>query len=166
LRELLAKPLIIPGQPLSRANISMDYRLAKVPFEKIRNPILAAKKLRWDKSNAWKDEIAWSLLAVTPKIIPASKDMAVGIMMDMVFKYQSGEAHKLRADMDNVEKGVYDAFESSGVIPDDKQIVQKWVRKRVDKKIPCLIIYSITEFTIYESLELYQYWTNLIKASC
>ena len=166
MRELLPKPIIIPGNPLSRANINLDYRLAKVPFHKIKNPTLAAKKLRWDKSNQWKDEIAWGIKAITPKIVPASPDKGIGILMDMVFKYKSGEAHKLRTDMDNVEKGIYDALEMSGIIPNDKQIIQKMIGKRVDVKVPRLVIYSIVE--IHHDLErfdLYSYWSDIIKQS-
>jgi len=163
MKELLRAPIIIPGQPLSRGNIALDYRLAKVPAHKINNPTLAAKKLRWDKNNAWKDEIAWTIKAARPQI--ASPDVGIGICMDVVFKYKSGEAHDLCADLDNVEKCIYDAIEKSGIIPNDKQIIQKMIRKRVDKKYPRLIIYSILEVSQYDFDNgiLAPYWVEIIR---
>ena len=63
--EILRTPIIITGEPLSRANINLDYRLKNDPVHKIKTNQLRAKKFRWYQTHENKDRNINELYNVT-----------------------------------------------------------------------------------------------------
>jgi len=141
--EVVKGTITIPGDPPSRANIQMDYRLKNVPLHKIKNKNLKAQKLKWLKTNEYKDHLAWIVQQHASCAIPKGHAVYVAMKMFFLYKKKGGIVQDLRKDIDNVEKLVNDALEKSGVIDDDKRICLKIVEKAVVKEHPRLEIYSI-----------------------
>jgi len=144
--ELIRVPVIIPGEPLSRANISLDYKLKNVPAEKINNPKLREKKKRWDATNSYKDLVVYTLMdyknANRFQTIRLPYMVFVHLMLVFSFK-KSNRPAELRKDLDNCEKLIWDALEASKLIEDDSQVCHKIVHKAVSPDKPRLEIYSI-----------------------
>jgi len=138
--------LIIPGDPPPRANLKIDYKLKGMPTHRIKNVNLRKQKERWDASNAYNDTLALLLRSQRNKhglpSIPEGWLVFVHMIMFFSFKKSDNPADLTR-DIDNAEKGVFDAIQKSGVIADDKQIVFKLVGKQVTEKNPRLEILSI-----------------------
>lgn len=153
-------PLIIDGDPLSKANLSMDYRLKNVPVHKINNGMLAGKKRRFEMCNCYKDLIVWTLrkyfgAGTKYPLLPLDQPVYIAMELCFLYKKKGGKAQHLRKDMDNCEKLIYDALEAAGVYENDSQIVLKIVQKTISSDTPCLKIRSISsgldpfEWTVY-----------------
>lgn len=144
--ELLPKGLIIPGEPPSRANIGLDYKLKNVPAARIKNKGLRQKKERWDRTNLYKDQLAMLVKnqANLHGIQRAPRDALVWV--NLVYYFHSVK-HKnpamLVKDSDNCMKLTKDAIAASGMIENDCQIVHEMITKQVSKEEPRLKILSI-----------------------
>lgn len=145
MRDVLPFPLVIPGEPVTRVNRTIDYRVKNMHPSKIKNPRLAAAKRLWDESNCYRDVVMWTVKAFcrTHSIAPIPKDTGVLVDLTIYFKAKNPNPATCRLDIDNILKLYLDAIEKSGLIQNDKQVTDLVVRKRVSPDKPCCVINRI-----------------------
>lgn len=139
-------PIWIPGQPIPKANIELDYRVRNIPALSIRNPRLQRKKMRYDLAMVQKDMIALIIkkYAAEKRFMVDPSHTNVFISARLVFhsKTQTDPA-KLKIDLDNCEKLFYDGIQASGLVKNDCQITGKLILKCVTSGQPGFGIHSI-----------------------
>ena len=127
--ELLKRPVVIPGKVPSMVNIGMNWRVARIPTEKIKNPVTLKKKQTYDYAMGWRDLAVFLLHAEAKAQAPAGT--AVFVHVVFAFKPAKGRdnAADLAQDIDNGQKCLLDAIQKSGLVANDKQIVTLFIEK-------------------------------------
>jgi len=142
---LKGKPLIIPGEPVAKANIQYP-RTKGMPANKIKNPRLRRAKEQWDMAMAAKDITILSLRSEINKRgwQKVDRNMRVWTSIVYFFEYKKSinEADLIK-DVDNAEKLLADCIQESGIIPNDCQIVFRMLAKQVVKENPRIEIMSM-----------------------
>lgn len=144
--SLFPCPLVIKGKPITRTNRTIDYRLKNMHPSEIRNPRMAAAKRLWDESNCYRDVVMWTTKAFcrTHRVCPVPKGRGVQLEITIYFKAKNPNAAECRNDADNCLKLLQDALAKAGVFPDDKQVTDLILRKRVSWDDPRVVIHQVS----------------------
>lgn len=121
--ELLSHPVVIPGKVPSISNISVNFRMLKVPLERIKNARTRNARMAYDQASAWKEAASWQLRAAARSRAPAGT--AVFVFARLAFKSALGmtEPTRILNDVDNPSKALLDALQRSSVIANDRQVL-------------------------------------------
>lgn len=127
--ELLRRPVVVPGRVPSMVNIGMNWRVARIPTEKIKNPVTLKKKQSYDYAMEWRDLAVFLLRAEGRAQAPAGTALFVHIVF--AFKPAKGRDNPadLAQDIDNGQKCLLDAIQKSGIAFNDKQIITLFIEK-------------------------------------
>lgn len=113
------------------ANIGLNWRVAKIPLERIRNPTTRAKKVSYEYSMSWRDQAVFLLRAEAKA--QAAEGTAVFIHALLEFKPAKGNDNPagLAQDVDNPSKAILDAIQKAGIVANDKQVICLLLEKAV-----------------------------------
>ncbi len=81
------------------------------------------------KAKQWMEQAVWLMRDFRNKQMARSIDERVAVCVDIYRRSESG-------DIDNYAKGILDALQASGIIKNDRLVVELTLRKWTDRKRP------------------------------
>lgn len=121
--ELLRHPVVIHGKVPSMANIHLNWRMLKVPLERLKNPATRSARIAYDYAMSWRDQAVFGLRSEAKAQAPVGT--AVFIHVLLAFKPAKGRDNPadLSQDVDNPSKAILDAIQKAGIVANDKQAI-------------------------------------------
>lgn len=104
------------------ANIHLNWRMLKVPLERIKNPSTRSSRIAYDYAMSWRDQAMFLLRAAAKGQAPAG--VSVFIHIELFFKPAKDKDNPadLAQDVDNPSKALLDAIQKAGLVVNDKQV--------------------------------------------